>query len=129
DLVLDQEVGGIFADDHVVIKDADSPLLDDTGSNSRASPPSICIPLIRLNKPVLASVPTPDGARMSYVANVNEPSISPDGGQPTGQFFPARPKRQRQQIYSAMRAKKNAFSSAQDTRVGRRKSPSTFCVE
>jgi hypothetical protein len=33
-----------------------------------------------------------------YIANVNEPSISPDGGQPAGQFFPARPKRQRQQI-------------------------------
>jgi hypothetical protein len=69
-----------------------------TGSNSRASLPSICIPFIRLNKPVLASVPTPDGAQMSYIANVNEPSISTDDGQPTGQFFPARPKPQRQQI-------------------------------
>jgi hypothetical protein len=29
DLVLDQEVGGLFANDHVVIKDDDSPLLDD----------------------------------------------------------------------------------------------------
>jgi hypothetical protein len=28
DLVLDQEVGGIFANNHVVIKDDDSPLLD-----------------------------------------------------------------------------------------------------
>jgi hypothetical protein len=29
DLVLDDQVGGIFADDHVVAKDHDSPLLDD----------------------------------------------------------------------------------------------------
>src|SRR5476651_599789 len=108
DLVLDQEVGGLFANDHVVIKDDDSPLLDDaepalahlvskgvlvnlfnepmtermssvlatlqahpmirsvTGSNNNASPPSICILCIRLKRPVLASVPTPDGAQMSY---------------------------------------------------------------
>jgi hypothetical protein len=29
DLVLDYQVGGVFADDHVVVKDHDSPLLDD----------------------------------------------------------------------------------------------------
>jgi hypothetical protein len=69
-----------------------------TGSNSRASLASICIPFIRLKKPIFASVPTLDGAQMSYIANVNELSISPDGGQPTGQFFPARLKRQRQQV-------------------------------
>jgi hypothetical protein len=95
DLVLDDQVGGIFADNHVVKKDHDSPLLDNaepglsqlvgkgisetfstnpwpsalatlkaqkmirpvTGSNSRASPSSICIPLIRLERPALASVP------------------------------------------------------------------------
>src|SRR5471030_752263 len=61
-----------------------------TGSNNNASPPSICIPFIRLKKPVLASVPTPDGAQKFYIANVNEPSISPDGGQPGGSFFPVR---------------------------------------
>jgi hypothetical protein len=109
DLVPDQEAGGIFAYDHVVIKE-DSPLLDDadpapahlvnhgvlvnlfnepiterignlkahpmirsvTGSSNNASPPSICIPFIRLKSPVLASVPTPDGAQMSDIANVNE---------------------------------------------------------
>jgi hypothetical protein len=111
DLILDYHVGGIFADNHVVVKDHDSPLLYDadpalshsvgksisetfstnpwpgalatlkahpmirsvTGCNNRASPPSICIPLIRLEKPALASVPTPDQARMSYTASVNEP--------------------------------------------------------
>jgi hypothetical protein len=29
DLGLDHEVGGLFANDHVVVKDNDSPLLDD----------------------------------------------------------------------------------------------------
>ena len=86
DLILDNQVGGISADDHIVTKDHDSPLLDDpepglshlvgkgvladpfnepmtericdpeaqpmirpvTGCNNRASPSSICIPLIRL---------------------------------------------------------------------------------
>jgi hypothetical protein len=86
DLILDHQVGSIFAGDHVVVKDHDSPLLDDaepglshfvgkgvfvdlfnepmterigdpertsddrpvTGCNNRASPSSICIPLIRL---------------------------------------------------------------------------------
>jgi hypothetical protein len=43
-----------------------------TGSNNRASLSSICIPLIRLKKPALASVTTPDGARMFYAASVNE---------------------------------------------------------
>jgi hypothetical protein len=108
---LVQEIGGIFANDHVVIKDDDSPLLDDvesalahlvskgvlvdlfnepmtsalatlkvhpmirsaTGSNRRASPSSIRIPFIRLKRPVLAPVPTPDRAQMSNIANVNEP--------------------------------------------------------
>jgi hypothetical protein len=63
------------------------------------------IPCIHLHpihppkKPVLASVPTPDGAQMSYIANVNELSISQDGGQPAGQYFPARPKRQRRSLH------------------------------
>jgi hypothetical protein len=95
DPVLDDQVGGLFADNHVVVKDQDSPLLDDggpglshlmdegisetfstnprpgalatlnaqkmigpvIGSNNRASPSSMCIPLIRLKRPVLASVP------------------------------------------------------------------------
>jgi hypothetical protein len=111
DLVLDQEVGGIVANDHVVIKDDASPLLhgaeptfshlpgkgvlvnlfnermterignpestlnDPLGQrpSNQTSPPSICIPLIRLKKPVLGSVPTPDGAQLYYIANVNEP--------------------------------------------------------
>jgi hypothetical protein len=114
DLVLDQKAGGIFASDHVVIKDDDTPLPDDAalahlvsksvlvnvfnepmterigtlkahpmirsvaGSNGRPSPASICIPFIRLKNPVLASVPRPDGAQMSYIANQSN-GIAPDG--------------------------------------------------
>jgi hypothetical protein len=44
-----------------------------TGPSNNASPPSICIPCIRLKKLVLAPVPTPDVGQMSYIANVNEP--------------------------------------------------------
>jgi hypothetical protein len=112
DLVLDQEGGGKFANDHAVVNDDASPLLGDaelglshlvgkrvlmdlvnepmaerignrethpmirsaTGCNNRASPSSICIPLIRLKKkPALASVPTPDRARMAYTASGDEP--------------------------------------------------------
>jgi hypothetical protein len=40
---------------------------------NNASPPSICIPFIRLKKPALASVPTPDVGQMSYITNVDEP--------------------------------------------------------
>jgi hypothetical protein len=111
DLVLAQEVGGIFANDYVIAKDDDSLLLDGAEAGLphlvgkgifgklfnepkterigslkgtpndplghrqqyRASPASICIPLIRLKKPALATVPTPDRAGMSYPASANEP--------------------------------------------------------
>ena len=36
DLILDHQVGGILANDHVVVKDHDAPLLDDTE-------PGLCI--------------------------------------------------------------------------------------
>jgi hypothetical protein len=96
---LDQQAGGIFANDHAIAKDDGTPLLNPNfriswaralseafstnpcpgelatlnahemtrwgaGPNNRASPTSLPIPLIRLKKPALAFVPTPDAAQM-----------------------------------------------------------------
>jgi hypothetical protein len=58
-----------------------------TGSNSRASLPSICIPFIRLKSVFWRPCRRLTGRECLYIANVNEPSISPDGGQPGGSFF------------------------------------------
>jgi hypothetical protein len=43
------------------------------GSSNRASPPSICIPFIRLEKLAFSPVPTSDGTHMRYAASINEP--------------------------------------------------------
>jgi hypothetical protein len=96
---LDQQAGGIFANDHAIAKDDGTPLLNPNfriswaralseafstnpcpgklatlnahemarwgaGPNNRASPTSLLIPLIRLKKPSLPTVPAPDGAQM-----------------------------------------------------------------
>lgn len=112
DVVLDNQVGGIVADDCVIVEGHDALLLDAatpssdfriswaggvlvglfhesaterignpkstceaTGRNNRASPLSLSIPLIRLKKPAVASVTTPDGGANVLPYHVTIPSI------------------------------------------------------
>ena len=110
DVVLDNQVGGIVADDCVIVEGHDALLLRDaelgfsylvgrgaligffhesaterignpkstceaTGRNNRASPLSLSIPLIRLKKPAVASVTTPDGGANVLPYHVTIPSI------------------------------------------------------
>jgi len=44
-----------------------------TGPSDRASPPSICIPCIRLEKLALKPLPTPGGAHVCNTASIDKP--------------------------------------------------------
>jgi hypothetical protein len=58
-----------------------------TGAHNRASPVSICIPLIRLKKPALASIPTPEG-RAKVLRRLCQRTMNPsERGQPMARFY------------------------------------------